>query len=75
MLAGLAGEGLAPLPFAEARFTRAIGVVTRTGHVLPPLAQRFLEILRQGVKERESETAGLPERLRPNTSTCGHKRP
>lgn len=47
-LAGAAGEGLTPLPFAEARFTRAIGAVTRKGHVLPPLAKRFLEILKEG---------------------------
>ena len=47
-LAGPGGEGLTPLPFAEARFTRAIGVVTRKGHVLPPLAKRFVEILEEG---------------------------
>lgn len=45
-LAGPGGEGLVPLPFAEARFTRPIGVVTRKGHALPPLARRFVEILR-----------------------------
>lgn len=44
-LAGREGEGLACLPFAEARFTRAVGVVTRKGHMLPPLARRFVEIL------------------------------
>ena len=47
-LAGPGGEGLTPLPFAEARFTRAIGVVTRKGHVLPPLAKRFVEIREEG---------------------------
>jgi DNA-binding transcriptional LysR family regulator len=47
-LAGQGGEGLTPLPFAEARFTRAIGVVTRKGHALSPLAKRFLEILQEG---------------------------
>jgi len=46
-LAGPGGQGLAPLPFAEARFTRAIGVVLRRQHALPPLAKRFLEILRE----------------------------
>jgi DNA-binding transcriptional LysR family regulator len=50
MLAGPGGTGLASLPFAEARFTRAIGVVMRKGHPLPPLAKRFLEILREGRK-------------------------
>lgn len=48
MLDGPSGDGLAPLPFAEARFTRAIGVVTRKHHVLSPLAIRFMEILREG---------------------------
>jgi DNA-binding transcriptional LysR family regulator len=47
MLAGPRGDGLASLPFAEARFTRAIGVVTRKHHVLSPLAIRFIEILRE----------------------------
>ncbi|HEY0824515.1 MAG TPA: LysR substrate-binding domain-containing protein, partial [Ramlibacter sp.] len=47
MLAGPPGEGLSPLPFAEARFTRAIGVLMRKGHALPPLARRFLEILQE----------------------------
>ena len=46
------GEGIAALPFAEARFTRAIGVTSRKGHALPPLARRFLEILQ--------ESAGRP---------------
>jgi len=50
MLAGPAGEGLSALPFAEARFTRAIGVLVRKGHPLPPLAKRFLEILREDAK-------------------------
>ena len=47
-LSGPSGEGLVALPFAEARFPRAIGVVTRRGHVLPPLAKRFVEILKEG---------------------------
>lgn len=50
MLSGPAGEGLSPLPFAEARFTRAIGVLVREGHALPPLAKRFVEILREDAK-------------------------
>lgn len=45
-LAGPGGEGLVALPFAEARFKRTIGALTRKGHALPPLAARFLEILR-----------------------------
>lgn len=49
-LAGPGGEGFAPLPFAEARFTRAIGVVMRKNHALSPLAMRFLEILREGAE-------------------------
>lgn len=47
MLAGPGGQGLAPLPFAEARWTRAIGVVMRRGHALSPLARRFLELLQE----------------------------
>ena len=49
-LAGLGGQGFVPLPFAEARFTRAIGVVMRKHHVLSPLAMRLLEILREGAR-------------------------
>lgn len=49
-LSGPTGEGLVPLPFAEARFPRAIGVVVRRGHALSPLARRFLEILREGAR-------------------------
>lgn len=47
MLDGPAGAGLAPLPFAEARFAREIGALMRKDHVLSPLARRFLEILRE----------------------------
>lgn len=50
MLAGPAGEGLAPLPFAEARFAREIGALMRRDHVLSPLAKRFLEILREAAR-------------------------
>lgn len=45
MLTTQAGRGLAALPFAEARFTRRIGVTTRSPQALPPLALRFLELL------------------------------
>lgn len=58
MLAGAGGAGLSPLPFSEARFTRAIGVVTRAGHPLPPLAKRFLEILQEGRRAGDGEAAG-----------------
>lgn len=47
MLAGPAGDGLTALPMADARFTRAIGAVTRKEGALPPLAQRFMEILEE----------------------------
>lgn len=46
-LQGPAGEGLAALPMADARFVRTIGALTRKGAALPPLAQRFLELLRE----------------------------
>lgn len=39
------GQGLVALPIADARFRRTIGALTRKGGVLPPLAQRFLEML------------------------------
>lgn len=45
MLTRRAGQQLAVLPLPEARFARQIGVVTRRGAVLAPLAQRFLEVL------------------------------
>lgn len=40
-----AGNGLVSLPMPEARFERTIGAVTRRESRLPPLAQRFLELL------------------------------
>lgn len=50
-LQGAAGEGLVALAFAEARFVRTIGAVTRKDSVLPPLAQRFLELLREDARK------------------------
>ena len=50
MLSGPSGEGLTALPMADARFTRAIGVMTLKDVALPPLAQRFLELLQASVK-------------------------
>lgn len=47
MLATRAGAGLAALPLAEARLRRQIGVVTRAGARLPPLAARMVELLRE----------------------------
>jgi DNA-binding transcriptional LysR family regulator len=49
-LSGGDGEGLVALPFQEARFTRAIGAITRARSVLPPLAKRFLEILQENCR-------------------------
>lgn len=45
MLTTQAGRGVVALPFAEARLRRRIGVVTRQAGALPPLAQRFVELL------------------------------
>jgi DNA-binding transcriptional LysR family regulator len=39
------GTGLVPLPMAAARFTREIGIVTRKGVALGPLAARFAELV------------------------------
>lgn len=44
------GEGLAALPLPEGRFQRSIGALTRKDAPLPPLAQRFLELLREGAQ-------------------------
>lgn len=40
-------RGVAALPMADARFRRQIGVLTRRNSRLPPLAERFIEILRE----------------------------
>ena len=40
-------RGVAALPMADARFRRQIGVMTRRDARLPPLAERFIEILRE----------------------------
>lgn len=45
MLGSPAHRALAPLPMADARFHRRIGVMTRRGAKLPPLAERFAQIL------------------------------
>lgn len=45
-LQGSGGRGMAALPFAEARLQRRIGILTRRGASLPPLALRFMELLR-----------------------------
>jgi DNA-binding transcriptional LysR family regulator len=60
-LQGPAGEGLVALPFVEARFLRTIGALTRKGATLPPLAQRFLELLQE---ESASRKAAGPARRR-----------
>ena len=59
------GEGLAPLPMAEARFTRMIGALTRKGVMLPPLAQRFLELLEETA---HGEAAVAPPRTAHRTA-------
>jgi DNA-binding transcriptional LysR family regulator len=40
-------RGVAALPLADARFRRQIGVMTRRDARLPPLTERFIEILRE----------------------------
>lgn len=45
MLSSPGHRGLAALPFAEARFRRHIGVMTRRDTRLPPLAERFVQLL------------------------------
>jgi DNA-binding transcriptional LysR family regulator len=40
-------RGIAALPMADARLRRQIGVLTRRDARLPPLAERFVEILRE----------------------------
>lgn len=46
-LAGPAGQQLEALPLAETRFPRRIGVLTRRGVPLSPLAERFVDVLRE----------------------------
>lgn len=45
MLGSPARRALVPLPMADARFERHVGVLTRRGARLPPLAERFVQIL------------------------------
>jgi DNA-binding transcriptional LysR family regulator len=45
------GEQLVVLPLAEGRFRRQIAVVTRRGPTLPPLAQRFIDVLFESLGE------------------------
>jgi DNA-binding transcriptional LysR family regulator len=46
-----AGHGLVALPIAEATWRRRVGVVTRRGAYLPPLAHRFIELLTERSRE------------------------
>lgn len=45
MLGGAEARGIVPLPMSDARIRRQIGLVTRGGAPLPPLAARLREIL------------------------------
>jgi DNA-binding transcriptional LysR family regulator len=45
------GQGLAPLPLADAEWPRRIGVVTRRGAYLSPLVARFIELLQARSQE------------------------
>lgn len=45
MLGGAEARGIVPLPMSDARIRRQIGLVTRVGAPLPPLAARLREIL------------------------------
>lgn len=45
MLGGAEARGIVPLPMSDARIRRQIGLVTRAGAPLPPLAARLREIL------------------------------
>lgn len=48
-LASPAGQHLQALPLAELRFPRQIGVLTRRNVPLSPLAERFVDVLRETV--------------------------
>lgn len=39
------GRGLQPLPLEDARWARTVGFMTRENSFLPPLAERFIELL------------------------------
>jgi DNA-binding transcriptional LysR family regulator len=60
MLASQPGRGVVALPFAEARFTRRIGVATRLAGTLPPLAQRFIELLQARAEPAAASVAPQP---------------
>jgi DNA-binding transcriptional LysR family regulator len=64
MLATPAGAGVVPLAMAEARIRRRIGVLTRAGGRLPPLAERMVEILceRAGPPAATAGAAGRADR-------------
>jgi DNA-binding transcriptional LysR family regulator len=64
LLGTVSGAGLSPLPMADARFPRTIGALTRKGVALPPLAQRFLELLEETAR---GESAAGTVTARPAT--------
>ncbi len=45
MLDGPSGAGLVPLPLSAGRFPRQVGILMRREGLLPPLTQRFVELL------------------------------
>lgn len=60
------GRGLAPLPLDDARWTRMVGYMTRENSYLPPLAERFIELLvRVCATEQAREGPGAAIRRRP----------
>jgi DNA-binding transcriptional LysR family regulator len=46
------GQGIVALPVVEGRFRRQIGALTRREGTLPPLAQRFLQVLKESAEQR-----------------------
>lgn len=51
MLKGPSGKGLDALPMSDARFPRTIGAMVLRGSKLPPLAQRFIDLLQDNAQE------------------------
>lgn len=52
MMRTSSGGALAPLPLSQGRFPRQISVFSRRGVKLSPLAQRFMDVLREVARQQ-----------------------
>lgn len=65
------GEGLSPLPFEDARYSRTIGILTRKSAELPPLAPRFMELLARYASSTEAEAGSRRDEALQATGAAG----